>query len=173
MHKRNAADRLALVSMFALATGFTPGIACAQTTSDGAAALQNMQSSDQDTQSVDSDGGEIVVTGSRIARPNLDSVSPVTSITAAEIQQTGNISTGDVLNNLPALASTYSQANSTRFLGTAGLNLVNLRNLGITRTLILFDSQRVANSNLSGGVDVTTLPSSVVSRVDKIGRAHV
>jgi iron complex outermembrane receptor protein len=52
--------------------------------------------------------------------------------------------------------------------GTAGANLLNLRNLGINRTLVLFDGQRVVNSNLTGGVDITTLPSVVVQRVDVV-----
>src|SRR6185295_17838991 len=52
--------------------------------------------------------------------------------------------------------------------GTAGANLLNLRNLGINRTLVLFDGQRIVNSNLTGGVDITTLPSAVVQRVDVV-----
>src|SRR6185295_17739628 len=52
--------------------------------------------------------------------------------------------------------------------GTAGANLLNLRNLGINRTLVLFDGQRIVNYNLTGGVDITTLPSAVVQRVDVV-----
>ena len=49
---------------------------------------------------------------------------------------------------------------------------MNLRNLGVNRTLVLFDGQRIVNSNLTGGVDITTLPSAVVQRVDVVsGRA--
>src|SRR5438874_13595903 len=66
---------------------------------------------------------EVIVTGSRIARPNLDSPVPVTTVQAAELYDTGNTSMGDLLNNLPSLRSTFSQSNSSRFLGTTGLNL--------------------------------------------------
>src|SRR5688500_13502120 len=78
--------------------------------------------------------GPIVVTGSRIRRPYLESVVPVTSVTGEEFFEPGQTSVGDVLNELPALRSTFSQANSTRFLGTAGLNLLDLRGLGTQRT---------------------------------------
>jgi outer membrane receptor protein involved in Fe transport len=164
MHKRNATARVTLTSMIALAAGLVPATAYAQN------AAQD-QAPPQDRQDASADTGDIIVTGSRIARPNLDSVSPVTSITAAEIQQTGNISTGDVLNNLPALASTYSQANSTRFLGTAGLNLLDLRNLGPQRTLVLVNGRRhVAADILNNAVspDVNTFPTDLIERVDVV-----
>ena len=71
----------------------------------------------------------IVVTGSRIRRPNLESTVPITSVGGEEFFQTGDISVGDTLNQFPR-SSTFSQSNSTRFLGTAGLNLLDLRGLG-------------------------------------------
>ncbi|MFL6779983.1 MAG: TonB-dependent receptor plug domain-containing protein, partial [Sphingomicrobium sp.] len=86
--------------------------------------------------------GTIIVTGSRIARPNLDSPVPVTAISGEEFFQTGQVSVGDVLNELPALRSTFTQSNSTRFLGTAGLNLLDLRGLGTVRTLVLQNGRR-------------------------------
>src|SRR5687767_13692534 len=64
---------------------------------------------------------DIVVTGSRLSRPNLASPLPVTSISGTEFFETGNVSVGDKLAELPQIASTFTQANSTRFLGTAGL----------------------------------------------------
>src|SRR5262245_2873752 len=73
---------------------------------------------------------EVIVTGSRIARPNLESPVPVTTVTGEEIYHTGSTSLGDLLNDLPSLRSTFSQSNSSRFLGTSGLNLLDLRGLG-------------------------------------------
>ena len=68
----------------------------------------------------------ITVTGSRIRRPNLESPLPVTSVGGEEFFQTGNVSVGDKLAELPSIRSTFTQANSTRFLGTSGLNLLDL-----------------------------------------------
>lgn len=119
----------------------------------------------------ESEGTSIVVTGSRIARPNLESTVPVVSITGEDLSQTGRVSTGDVLNDLPALQSTFSQANSTRFLGTAGLNLLDLRGLGTQRTLVLVNGRRHVGSDiLSNAVspDVNTFPSDLIERVDVV-----
>src|SRR5690349_16397080 len=68
---------------------------------------------------------EVVITGSRIARPNLESSVPITTVTGEELSQTGNTAIGDVLNDLPSLRGTYGMSNSQRFLGTAGLNLLD------------------------------------------------
>jgi len=113
----------------------------------------------------------IVVTGSRIRRPNLESSLPVTSVSGAAFFETGNVSIGDTLNDLPALRSTFSQANSTRFLGTAGLNLLDLRGLGTVRTLVLQNGRRLPGGDvLSSGVtpDVNTIPTDLIERVDVV-----
>ena len=83
------------------------------------------------------DEQQITVTGSRIRRPNLDATVPITSVGSEEFRSTGQIAVGDILNELPALRSTFSTANSTRFIGTSGLNLLDLRGLGTDRTLVL------------------------------------
>ncbi|HJS11299.1 TonB-dependent receptor domain-containing protein [Sphingopyxis sp.] len=116
-----------------------------------------------------SPGEAIVVTGSRIRRPNLESSVPITSISGDEFFQTGKTSVGDVLNELPALRSTFSQSNSSRFLGTAGLNLLDLRGLGTQRTLVLQNGRRhIAGDILSNAVspDVNTIPTDLIERVD-------
>jgi len=118
-----------------------------------------------------SDQGTIVVTGSRISRPSLDSPVPVTSLSGQTFFETGSTSIGDVLNELPALRSTFSQSNSTRFLGTTGLNLLDLRGLGTQRTLVLVNGRRhVAGDILSDGVstDTNTIPTDLIERVDVV-----
>lgn len=114
---------------------------------------------------------DIVVTGSRIRRPNLDSPVPVTTIRGEEFFQTASTSVGDVLNELPALTSTFSQSNSTRFLGTSGLNLLDLRGLGPQRTLVLVNGRRhVAGDILSEATspDVNSIPADLIERVDVV-----
>ncbi|MEE2915770.1 MAG: TonB-dependent receptor plug domain-containing protein, partial [Pseudomonadota bacterium] len=95
-------------------------------------------------------GAEIVVTGSRINRPNLASTIPITSVGPQDILATGTISVGDQLNELPQLRATYSQANSTRFIGTAGSNFLDLRGLGIDRTLVLINGRRHVSTSPGG-----------------------
>ncbi len=113
--------------------------------------------------------GTIVVTGSRIRQPNLESTVPITTVSGEEFFETGQVSIGDVLNDLPQLRSTLSQSNGTRFLGTRGLNLLDLRGLGTQRTLVLVNGRRhVAGDILSNGVstDINTIPTDLIERVD-------
>ena len=111
--------------------------------------------------------GDIVVTGSRIARPTLNSPIPVTTVTVADLTRTGSVVVGDVLNDLPSLQSTYSQQNSTRFIGTAGLNLLDLRGLGTSRTLVLVNGRRHITASAGDFVvDTNTIPTDLIDRVD-------
>jgi outer membrane receptor protein involved in Fe transport len=148
------------VTGIALAMSF-PTAVQAQTSSEATAADDEAEE----------ESGPILVTGSRINRPNLDSANPVAVVTGDELFQTGGISVGDLLNELPQLRSTFSQQNSTRFLGTRGLNLLDLRGLGTQRTLVLVDGRRHVGSDvLSNGVsvDTNTIPSDLVERIDVV-----
>src|SRR5439155_23957945 len=94
---------------------------------------------------------------------------PVTSIGVEEFFQTGNVSIGDKLAELPSIRGTFTQSNSTRFLGTAGLSLLDLRGLGTVRTLVLVNGRRhVGGDVLNSGVtvDVNTIPTDLIDRVD-------
>ena len=142
---------IALLSGTAFAQGTTPEDAAAQGAED-----QDVSQS-------------IVVTGSRIRSANLESTNPVTVVTGEQFFQTGQVSVGDVLNELPQLRNTFSQQNSTRFLGTRGLNLVDLRGLESKRTLVLVNGRRhVAGDILSSGVsvDTNTIPTDLIESVE-------
>lgn len=113
----------------------------------------------------------IVVTGSRIARPNETSTVPITTLSAAELTNNARVSVGDVLNDLPALRSTFGQQNSTRFLGTAGLNLLDLRGLGTQRTLVLVNGRRHVGADILNNAvspDTNTFPTDLIERVDVV-----
>jgi outer membrane receptor protein involved in Fe transport len=115
------------------------------------------------------DQNAIVVTGSRIRRPNLESNVPVTSVTAEDLTSQGDVNVGDALNDLPSLRSTFSQANSTRFIGTAGVNNLDLRGLGTSRTLVLVNGRRhVTYSPGDFLVDTNTIPTDLIERVDVV-----
>jgi outer membrane receptor protein involved in Fe transport len=146
-----------------------PGIALAQATEPAAAAGGSMAQDPTQANGTPAAGEEILVTGSRIRSPNATSVVPVTTISAAELTQTARTSIGDVLNDLPQLQSTFSQSNSTRFLGTSGLNLLDLRGLGTARTLVLVNGRRHVGSDILNNavsVDVNTIPTDLLEAVD-------
>ena len=118
----------------------------------------------------DAQGDEyIVVTGSRIRSANVAGQVPVTVLSTTDLTNTGNISLGDQLGNLPALRSTYSLANSTRFIGATGLSLLDLRGLGIARTLVLQNGRRLVSA-LEGEntPDVNTIPTDLLDRVEVV-----
>lgn len=92
--------------------------------------------------------GDVVVTGSRIRLTNkFDAAIPVESINAAELLGTrGDIALGDAVSQPPQLRNTFTQANSTGSIGTAGINLLDLRGLGTARTLTLVNGRRIVTA---------------------------
>ena len=108
---------------------------------------------------------EVVVTGSRIKTPGLESASPITSIGADEIrlQQTSEVE--QVLRFLP---STIPGDNPARNNGTVGATTVDLRGLGPQRNLIMIDGKRLTPYNEDGRVDVSIIPTALLERVDVI-----
>ena len=112
---------------------------------------------------------EIVATGSYIRRSNLEISTPVTQIDAEDLFNAGTPNLGNLLNDLPAFTSTFSTGNSSRFIGTAGLNALDLRGLGTSRTLVLVDGKRhVSGSAGSALVDVNSIPIDLIERVEVI-----
>ncbi|MEO1248086.1 MAG: TonB-dependent receptor [Pseudomonadota bacterium] len=112
---------------------------------------------------------EVVVTGSLIRRTNLEISTPVTQVDADDLFSAGTPNLGNLLNDLPAFTSTFSTGNSSRFIGTAGLNALDLRGLGTTRTLVLVDGKRhVSGSAGSARVDVNSIPIDLIERVEVI-----
>jgi outer membrane receptor protein involved in Fe transport len=126
------------------------------------------QASDEEEEAEEEGTGKpILVTGSRISRPTLESAVPLTSVTVDDLTGTGEVSLGDALNDLPSLRSTFSSGNSSRFIGTAGLSFLDLRGLGTARTLVLVDGRRhVTSSPGSSLFDVNTVPIDLVDRID-------
>src|SRR5512143_3668702 len=91
------------------------------------------------------DIGELVVTGSRIPRHNLEQPTPVAVLSTQAIENAGPQNLGDIISELPSVGFGGTvRANSNNFGGGAGAGIaaIDLRNLGIARTLVLVDGQR-------------------------------
>ncbi|MBJ6120322.1 TonB-dependent receptor plug domain-containing protein [Sphingomonas mollis] len=155
------------VASFGLATGLQAQTAPTPTQAPVDAAPT---AADVATPSDEAGDTEIVVTGSRIARPELDSPTPVTSYSAATLQQSGRVNVTDFLAQTPALigsSTSAQQSGSTGGFGQTGVNLLNLRNLGTARTLVLVDGRRhVAGLPGSASVDINTIPADLIDRID-------
>ncbi|MCI3132299.1 TonB-dependent receptor domain-containing protein [Phenylobacterium aquaticum] len=113
---------------------------------------------------------ELIVTGSRIPRPNLEQPTPVTTINSLSIENSGLQSLGDVLAQLPALTSSGTvRANSDSGANLGGLSFPDLRGLGTSRTLTLVNGKRhVAGDAGDTAVDLNSIPTALVDRVEVI-----
>jgi outer membrane receptor protein involved in Fe transport len=111
---------------------------------------------------------EVVVTGSRIQSANLESPSPIQTITSEDIQATGIVNAQDLLLKNPTFGTpTLSRTNSNFLTSGVGVATVDLRNLGIDRTLTLVDGRRfVSGLPGSSAVDYNTIPAQFIERID-------
>lgn len=108
----------------------------------------------------------VVVTGSRIAGNPLNSPQPVQTVTAQDLKIQGITNTGDVLETVPALIASNNVEQTSRD-GVAGRVSLNLRNMGVNRTLVLVNGRRhVAGIPGSAAVDIASIPSGLIERVD-------
>jgi outer membrane receptor protein involved in Fe transport len=112
-----------------------------------------------------SDVGEaIVVTGTRLRSPNLESASPVTVIGAEEFAITGTTRVEDLVNSLPQVFAGQGANISNGATGTATLNL---RGLGAERTLVLVNGRRLMPGTPStSAADINAIPAALIERVD-------
>jgi iron complex outermembrane recepter protein len=102
---------------------------------------------------------QIVVTGSRISRPDLEASSPVAVVTAEEIQLRQTNTAEQFLRELPsAVPSVGAQVNN----GNGGASFVNLRGIGRGRNLVLIDGNRLTPADLVGAFDLNNVPLSVI-----------
>ena len=113
---------------------------------------------------------EIVVTGSRIPSPNLESVSPVTTVGAQDIAMRGVTRTEDLVNQLPQV---FAAQGAMLANGATGTATVDLRGLGANRTLVLVDGRRLHIGTPSGNPgntapDLNFIPASLIERVEVV-----
>lgn len=107
--------------------------------------------------------GEIFVTGSRIARPDLTSNSPITVVTAQTFRDQGQINVEQVLNQLPQIGpGLTSNVNN----GSNGTATVDVRGIGPQRTLVLVNGRRIVPATQQGIVDINAIPVHLLERVD-------
>src|SRR5262245_8345536 len=131
------------------------------------------------TASEPSQGGEIVVTGSRIRRDPLSQEQPIVFVDQGDIAKTGLNSINDVLQRLPSSGGGLNgKFNNSGNLGNppdgggvgAGSAEIDLRYLGSRRTLVLIDGIRYVNgasaSGVPGSTDLNSIPESAIERVE-------
>lgn len=107
----------------------------------------------------------IVVTGSRIARPDLEVASPVNVVSSEEIDLRQPNAAEDLLRDLPSVRPSLGPSVNN---GSDGSASVNLRGIGDNRTLVILDGRRIVPFGLDGIVDLNVIPTGLVERVDVV-----
>ncbi len=116
----------------------------------------------------DDQAGAIIVTGTRIDRSGYEAPTPVTSLSADEIERGGAITIADELNQLPQFGAATTSSAGFQGGAAGGANFINLRNLGSDRTLVLLNGERVVPTTLTNDVNLNTLPMTLIKRVDVV-----
>ena len=150
---------------------FVAAPAAAQDTPETAPSSETQPSASQQpvtagTEAAADSDDAIVVTGSRIARPDLEAPSPVTTIGAEQFDLTGTVTVETLLNELPQIIPGNTRVSNNQ--GGEDFSTLDLRGLGPNRTLILVDGERVPASSSSGTVDIGTIPGGLIERVDVV-----
>ncbi|MFG6414234.1 TonB-dependent receptor domain-containing protein [Roseateles sp. DC23W] len=108
----------------------------------------------------------IEITGSRIKKSDATAESPIVTVTAEELRQSGIVTVEQFLNTLPQVtAGLSSQSNNPSSNGRA---FIDLRGLGSNRNLVLINGRRAMGSTGGGTVDTNTIPTSLIERVEVI-----
>jgi iron complex outermembrane receptor protein len=110
----------------------------------------------------------VVVTGSRVISDIANSPTPLTVVSTEQLAATTPSNIPDALNKLPVFLGSQTGRNVNNASNNSVGNVLNLRNFGVQRTLVLLDGHRAAASNANGTVDVDNLPQMLMSRVDVV-----
>src|SRR5438128_2050940 len=113
---------------------------------------------------------EILVTGSRVRRKDLTTPAPVTVLTRDQLQESGKVTIGQFLQMLPEQGNSpnFQLNNGGATYSADGSTRINLRSLGVTRTLVLVNGRRFVNSGVgaSSSVDLNSIPAPAVERIE-------
>ncbi|MEQ1617212.1 MAG: TonB-dependent receptor [Terricaulis sp.] len=119
----------------------------------------------------------LVITGSRLRRDPANAPAPLIQLTQEDLLQSGEPNLVDYLADVPALSgSTVPEDTTGANLNDGGLSLLNLRDLGAVRTLVLVDGRRHVGAPAGGlQVDVDSIPTLLVDNVEIVtgGQAAV
>ncbi|MBO9624260.1 MAG: TonB-dependent receptor [Sphingomonas sp.] len=113
--------------------------------------------------------GTLIVTGTRIARPELESTMPIAILTREDARDFGRNTVYDALMLNPAIGPGLGESSSLGQEYDAGVANINLRNMGNNRSLVLVDGHRwVSGGARTSAVDVNTIPSALIERFEVV-----
>ena len=131
--------------------------------STGSVALAN------DSTQIEEAQERIEVTGSRISRTTFDAPTPTVVISAADIKLSGLTNVNDILTSMPQFGEGLDSTSGNYSFGNSGLNVLDLRDMGATRTLVLINGKRptpITSDSQTMYADVGMIPSELLERVE-------
>lgn len=134
----------------------------------GVSPLHAQQTAPADNNGNPGEGGDIIVTGSQIARPGFVSATPITNVTSADILRVGAVNVADALNQLPALKPSITPSSVSNLSKLAGGNYMDLRGLGYLRTLTVIDGKRYVPTTPEGVINTNLIPQALIGSVDVV-----
>ena len=155
-----------VLALTALSPAWAQDAAAPQDQATEAPALQTPTAQNEDE---GEDVEAVVVTGSRIRLRDYTAPSPVTTISGEQMENAGATNVTDFLQEIPALINSVDAQDNANAgaQASAGINLLNLRNLGTQRTLVLVDGRRhVPGQAGSADVDTNSIPVALIERVE-------
>ncbi|WP_232491850.1 TonB-dependent receptor plug domain-containing protein [Novosphingobium kaempferiae] len=109
-------------------------------------------------------GSDIVVTGTRISLPGVKSSSPIASTGEEQIKLQSALTIEDFSTKIPQLSGGVRQGSQGS--DAFGAQVLELRNFGQSRSLVLIDGTRAAPFSFRNSVDVNSIPASLIKRTD-------
>lgn len=124
---------------------------------------------EDETSTLDASLEEVVVTGSRIQRSTFETPSPTSVIDSESIKMSGELNLNEVLSTMPQFGAGLDATSGSYSFGNSGLNALNLRDLGVERTLALVNGKRPVQITTDDNTmvsEIGMIPSELVERVE-------
>jgi iron complex outermembrane receptor protein len=131
-----------------------------------AIALQSMTTLAQAQTEAQQPLQRVEVTGSRIRQVDLETAQPIQVMTQEQIQKSGLVTVGDIINNMSSAGTpAFSKGSVLTSNREQGGQFINMRNLGAQRLLVLVNGKRWTQT-VAGYTDMSTVPSSMIERIE-------
>ena len=111
---------------------------------------------------------EVTVTGSRLRDTGMNTPTPVTVVTSEQLDL---IAPGNIVEAFKQLPQFLGNVDATQNngIGTdAGQSVLNMRDLGENRVLVLLDGRRMVPSTYNGTIDINVMPQSLLKRTEVV-----
>jgi outer membrane receptor protein involved in Fe transport len=111
---------------------------------------------------------QVLITGSLLSATNFAAPTPVTQISAIQVETRSLTGIGTLVEELPFAQTGQGLTRNTNGIVAAAQSLPNLRGLGSNDTLVLIDGQRPTPVNPTNNFDTDMIPASLIDRFEVV-----